>query len=166
MKQLSIILLSIVLTILSGCASTTNNTPLVEYQEIIEFDKDIDKSILFDRTRLWLAEAFVDSEEVIELADKETGVIVGNGGMKYTFPLIAPMPGRFSLRIDVKDGRLRTTYSNFKIYFSGSQYSSGGWTDIREGTQSGYPEQSITAAKKLNDDLKNFIKQIDADSSW
>lgn len=166
MKKIYCAVATILIMVLTGCASTAENTPLVEYQEIIEFESDIDKETLFARTRLWVAEAFVDSEKVIELADKESGVIVGNGGMDYTFPLLAPMPGRFSLRIDIKDGKLRTTYSNFKIYFSGSQFSAGGWTDVREGIQSNYPEQSRNAAKKLNADLKRFIAEADADSDW
>lgn len=141
---------------LVGCTSTANNTPLVEYQEVIEFDSELDKSTLFNRTRLWLAEAFVDSKEVIELEDKEAGLLVGNGGMEYTYPLTPPMPGRFSLRIDIKDGKLRTTYNNFKI-------NQGGWHDA---TSYGYPEQSIKAAKRLNSDLKNFIQQAEVDDDW
>ncbi|MGM0429758.1 MAG: DUF4468 domain-containing protein [Pseudomonadota bacterium] len=154
------------LLLLSGCAATGSNTPLVEYQEVMEFDSEIDKSTLFNRTRLWLAESFVDSKEVIELEDKEAGLLVGNGGMEYTYPLVPAMPGRFSLRIDIKDGKLRTTYNNFKIYHSGSQFSSGGWSAVREGTPNGYPEQSIKTAKRLNADLKEFVQQAGADNNW
>lgn len=166
MKKSFSAVLSLVFLLLSGCAATGANTALLEYQEIIEFDSELDKSTLFNRTRLWLAEAFVDSKDVIELVDKDAGLLVGNGGMKYTFPLVPDMPGRFSLRIDIKDGKIRTTYSNFKLYTSGSQYSSGGWSDIREGTPNGYPEQSIHAAKALNEDLKKFVQQAEADDNW
>jgi len=166
MTKLTTFVISVFLIVLSGCAAPGSNTPLVEYQEVIEFDSEIDKSTLFNRTRLWLAEAFVDSKEVIELEDKEAGLLVGNGGMEYTFPLVPAMPGQFSLRIDIKNGKLRTTYSNFKIYHSGSQYSSGGWSAVREGTANGYPEQSIQAAQRLNANLKKFVQQAEADDDW
>ena len=93
MTKLTTFVISVFLIVLSGCAAPGSNTPLVEYQEVIEFDSEIDKSTLFNRTRLWLAEAFVDSKEVIELEDKEAGLLVGNGGMEYTDrpPLLEPL---------------------------------------------------------------------------
>lgn len=165
-KHIKIILTLIFTTcLLIGCAST-ENTPVLKYQEIIEFEDSLTKDFLYDRTRLWLAESFVDSKKVIELENKEQGLLVGNGGMKFTFGILAPMPGEFSLRVDIKNGRIRTTYNNFKIYIRPSQYSSGGWSVIHEGTVNGYPKQAIDVAKKLNQDLRAFINSTEEDSDW
>lgn len=166
MRKLTSFFIALTVLTLTGCAAAGAGTPLVKYQEVIEFDENLDKDELFNRTRLWLAETFVDSESVIELEDKEAGLLVGNGGMDYTFPLVPPMDGQFSLRIDIKDGKLRTTYSNFRIYQSGTQFTSAGWSAIREGTPNDYPQQSIDTAKRLNDSLKTFVQQSEADDNW
>ncbi len=73
MRKLTSFFIALTALIIAGCAATGADTPLVKYQEVIQFDDSLDKDALFNRTRLWLAETFVDSESVIELEDKEAG---------------------------------------------------------------------------------------------
>ncbi len=59
-----------------------------------------------------MAKTFLDSKAVIEIKDPENGKIVGKG-ITFVRSGIAMLDCRFTLTIDVKDGRYRTTYENF-----------------------------------------------------
>jgi len=62
-----------------------------------------------------MAVTFTDSKAVIEIKDKENGKIVGKGVASYADPAKfgMTMPCRFTMTVDIKDNKCRTTYNNF-----------------------------------------------------
>jgi hypothetical protein len=77
------------------------------------------KEELFAQTVLWIAESFKSAREVIELKDRELGVVVGNGAVDMNIGpasfLPVNMPVDFKIRIDMKDNRYRMTFSQVKL---------------------------------------------------
>ena len=74
------------------------------------------KPVLFDQTVLWIAESFQSARAVIELKDKEMGVVIGNAASEVDVGFVsflpAMLPIKFKMRIDVRDNRYRLTFSN------------------------------------------------------
>ena len=73
---------------------------------------------LYARGKLWFAEAFIDSKNVLEVEDKETGVLVGKGTIPYepnVFISSGVIRGHigFTVKILVKDGRYKYTLTDF-----------------------------------------------------
>jgi len=145
----------------SGCAAPGANTPLLEAQNVYEVP-GYSRQEIYERSKMWVADTFVDAKEVIEIADPEKGLIMANGA----FDLVGPMSGkrqltRFSLRIDVKDGKLRTTYKNFQMLTSRAN-----WYTLREGSSSGYPDQARENVQFLNQSLLQFIRSEQSNDDW
>ena len=93
----------------------------------------------------------MDAKQVIEMADPDKGLLMANGSFDMVF-LGVQTPTRFSLRLDVKDEKIRTTYKNFQMWSSRND-----WYTVREGTSNGYPDQARQKAAELNQSLLQFI---------
>lgn len=80
------------------------------------------KQQIYTGARTWFAENFVSAQDVIQMDDKEAGTIVGNGMVDYKCKgfgdcLLYPSAFiKFTIRIDTKDAKMRTSYSNVDIY--------------------------------------------------
>lgn len=83
---------------------------------------DHSKAQIYAATKIWIAQNFNSAKAVIELDDKERGQIIGNGIMPY------PCSGgdcltkggwkvRVTMRVDMKDGRFKVTFSNLRLIF-------------------------------------------------
>lgn len=98
---------------------------------------------LYNRARLWLADAFVDSKEVVQVEDKESGLLVGKGSYRFQQGII-PYRIKFSVRLDCKDQKYRAQI--YDVY-------------ILSGTK----EQQYTAEfyneKKNWDKVKNKVNE-------
>lgn len=68
---------------------------------------------LYSRSKLWLADAFRDSKEVIQLDDKENGTIMGKGNFEFVQSL-ATYTCYFSFKINTKDNKYRIQF--YDIY--------------------------------------------------
>lgn len=71
------------------------------YSEVIEADGTKDE--LYTRARTWFAETFNDSRGVIQMDDKDAGIIIGKGKFIYTDNGAT----HFTIKIQVKDGRYK-----------------------------------------------------------
>lgn len=86
--------------------------PVKEGKVIYEY---IDSSLsntgtdLYNRSKLWAAEAFKNSRQVIQVDEKETGLIMGKGNFTFTQTMTDYIV-RFSFRINVKDGKYRIQF--------------------------------------------------------
>lgn len=74
---------------------------------------------IFDGTKLWIAENFRSAKHVIDLEDRGAGLIVGNGilpnvMLKSGF-VTMPLEAEFKVKVEIKDGKMRLTFSHFKI---------------------------------------------------
>ena len=105
------------IVLLCGCMPTLIPPDSTTVQRVIEVP-GIPKDIIYERSRIWIAKTFRSSKAVIEYENKETGVIIGNGIIHYTVkadPLglyMAEVPVRFTMKEDIKDGRIRITFDN------------------------------------------------------
>jgi hypothetical protein len=72
-----------------------------------------------------MAENFVDSKDVIEVKDKEAGKIIGRGETPIMTNYL-----NFTMIIDIKDNKIRITYTNMYILSLNrqSRFSTGNFT--------------------------------------
>lgn len=106
--------------LLASCA--TNPVPVVVVVPIedrsMEKVREINltKDEIYDSALEWIAQTFVDSKAVIELKDKDNGKIIGKGMTSFTSSnrlASSNIPCRFTLIVEAKDNKYRTTYNNF-----------------------------------------------------
>lgn len=82
----------------------------VEYQEVIEIPEASAKD-LYAKARLWFADTYKDSKEVLELDDPTSGVLVGTGWSTFFYTVQL----HITTKIEVKDGRYRYTIYNMQV---------------------------------------------------
>lgn len=150
-------LVLVFLGFLSGCA--THSVPLGD--ERVQFIHDIDatKGEIFGRTVDWMAESFADSKSVIEVEDALRGKIIGKGITQFSAGSPetgwgAYIPTRFTLVVDVKEGRVRSTYKDFTVVE----------TNLPVAVK-GYNDQIL---KKIRLIHQSYIQYLtgEADDSW
>lgn len=122
----------------------------VVYTEVVKVDS-MNKKELYNRAKKWVVLKYKSTNDVIQLDDKEDGIIIGkaNFGIRYYSrkPTIA-----HTLQIETRDGRYKFTISNF-IY-----------SDIQNDkfTVEEFPK-SWAGKKKLYRTLDEKVKSIIAD---
>lgn len=139
MKSCRFSLALLILTVSSGCAiaqkplpdAATKSEPLL-FSEVVAV-KDVSANELYTRAKVWFATAFVDSKAVLEVQDKEAGLLVGKGSFTYEpniFMSSSLIRGqvRFSVSISLKDGRYKYSFSDFTHH--GSSLRSQGPIDF------------------------------------
>lgn len=107
------------LFLLLGCFVGTAQAaeePL-EYQKVIEVP-GASASEIYNRSRTWFAEAFVDSGAVLEIEDKATFLLMGKGKTPCshhpsTLGIRDPGSLRFTIKVEAKDGRARISLARF-----------------------------------------------------
>jgi Domain of unknown function (DUF4468) with TBP-like fold len=104
------------LFLLYGCAPVMIPAEATTVQKTIDIPR-INKDIIYERSRIWIAKTFRSSKAVIEYENKETGVIIGNGVVSYPLPagpfgLTATVPVRFTMTEEIKDEKIRITFDN------------------------------------------------------
>ena len=98
-----------------GCASQ-----MPAEQAAASFEKIVDvpglsKDSLYDGIKLWVAESFKSAKAVIQLDNKEQGILIGNGsidGICVDHPVCAKRTMiSFKMKIEVKDQKFRISFS-------------------------------------------------------
>lgn len=147
--------------VISGCA-VTKPAPTVPAEELTlqeVHDIVLKKNVIFDRSIEWMMRTFVDSTQVIELQDKETGKIIGKGMTEF-YNGNMPTPCRFTMMIEVKDNKYRATYSNF----------TGLWGSARNLPRPlwhpNHIKQVKVKLKTLDDSLYQYLSEKQTDESW
>ena len=76
---------------------------------------------LYAATKVWFSERFANSKNVIEVDEKEAGIVSGNGNT--SFVAIVGANGlsesetlHFTFKCQMKDGKYRLTINNFETY--------------------------------------------------
>ena len=178
MKLIKLCVLAVLIA-LSGCASMER---VENAGKPIEFVLDVPgktKDQLFSASKSWIAETFVSGKTVIDDADKDSGRIIAKGNIKK------PCSGMqciaesewiigFTLRIDIKDGKLRTTYTNPTVitlpeagHYVGLTYIAGSSGSESPVSLRGELDDATKGFKSLSDELKNYaLKEAAANSNW
>lgn len=167
--------------------SVAESSPL-NFSEVVTL-KSVPAAELYTRAKVWFATAFSDSKAVLEVQDKEAGVLVGKGSIPYE-PNISMSSSlirghvTFSISISFKDGRYKYTLSDFTHHGSTLRAQgpisfglittsevcptvSGTSKGMRDKVWKHLKEVSATKANTLITSLKHKLAQpIDGKDSW
>lgn len=155
-----------------------NSDNRIDFSEVITVDSTITKTQLYLSAKAWAVNMFKDSKEVIELDDKEAGIIMGKGAFKV-YPGMFLTNGfiKFTFKIQCKQGRYKySVYDFIHISTKGDGYSGGaleletpacgrfslalrGWDDLRIKTY--YDTKDML--KDLEKNMKVFKKNVSGD---
>ncbi len=158
MKKLIIV---VVMFMIGGCAGMQ---PAPDANKPIEFVLDAPgktQAQLFSSTKSWIAETFVSAKAVIDDADKDSGRIIAKGRIKHPCDkgvgcLMGASIG-FVMRIDTKDGKIRTTYTSLTKILPAT-YGAGGSPESETAIwAAGDLVDAKTALKDLSDSLQHYV---------
>lgn len=86
------------------------------YEGVVDVNPASKQADLYRAGRTWFVDTYVDAKEVLQLDDKADGKMMGKGRYKYSFLNginISAVTMRFTLALDVKDGKYRYRIYNF-----------------------------------------------------
>ena len=157
-KDLSIRFCAFLLILLCGCMSLEKVPPEQRSVQRIH-EINLRQNQIFDKSLEWMARTFVDSKEVIELKDREGWKIIGKGITDFLAGGIAKINCRFTMVIDIKDGKYRTTYENLIGLFDyGRQPQALEHKD--------YIDQVKIKINEIDDSLYRFLGSLKATEKW
>lgn len=128
-------------------------TGLVTYTGIVEVDS-VSSSQLYTRAKYWIASAFNSAPDVIKLDDKESGKFIVKGLIEVPVKFYGAsniMTTRFTLKLDVKDGKYRYHFTDFMVEGAGFK------TPVEQYTQKVYSSFKVN----LNSSVLSLITSIE-----
>lgn len=127
-----------------------NSEGIVEFQKTYELEGKT-QAEMYAITKTWLAEMFKNSKNVIEVDEKDAGIVSGNGTSSFTTGNIAlgytTETLYFTFKCQMKDGRFRLTLNNFQLE---NQYVG------RFGVEGQFTDKSL----KKNGDVKDYPQRV------
>jgi hypothetical protein len=117
---------------------------------------DLTKNEIYDLSLEWMARTFFDNKEIIEIQDKENGKIIGKGIVFFRGKIgwiSADIPCRFTLILEAKDNKYRTTYNNLVGLHGENQ------TRPEPLLQKDYVDSVMAKLAAIDDDLYNYLKK-------
>jgi len=126
-------------------------------------DIALTKNEIYDLSLEWVAKTFIDSREVIELKDKDNGKVIGKGLTSFRGKVgwfSADIPCRFTLILEAKDNKYRTTYTNFVGLWGESQ------TRVEPLVEKKYVDAVKAKITLLDDDLHGYLIQSKSKTDW
>jgi len=152
------LLVGVVCSLFSACANLQVVPP--EQRSIQKVHEiNLTKNEIYDKSLEWMAQAFHDSKSVIELKDRENGKIIGKGMTSFT-NVVAEIPCRFTMVLETKDGKYRTSYNNFV----------GMWGEYRnlprDVEEQGYMAEITQRVTAMDDSLYSYLKGAKKNENW
>ena len=146
----------------------------VSYSEVVKVDS-VKKDLLFNAARVWFADLYTDSKIVLELDDRESGVLVGTGWSDIYSGMV-PAKLWTTVKIEVKDERYRYTLSNIQFQHQphpslnqSKQSVNRIWPDGKElprGKQK-FKESTLRDLQSIIDSIKSAMEKTKhSDSNW
>ena len=126
-------------------------------------DIDLTKNEIYDISLEWMARTFFDNKEVIELKDKDNGKIIGKGITMFSGKIgwfSANIPCRFTLMVETKDNKYRTTYNNLVGLYGENQ------SRPEPLEQKEYVDAVMAKLALIDDDLYGYLKKSKANTNW
>lgn len=112
----SFILLFFINSCLGQVKLPTNDKGLVEFSKIITFDSTCSKDLIYNKFAINIAKIYNDSKSVIQLSDKEQGIIICKGVFEIGTFWGAVGYWNYTLTIEIKDSKARITISNLNAF--------------------------------------------------
>lgn len=157
-KLMRFALLPFVITFVVACAGLKlPDAPPEELslQQVREIN--LNKNEIFDKTMECIAQSFRDSKEVIQLTDRENGKIIVKGVTHFISGGIAHVPVRFTLIVEIKDSKYRTTYNNFAAI---------GMVGGDPLVTKQFVDDVKVNLRAFDESLYTYLKQAKAPSNW
>lgn len=178
MRKLLLLLLFVPFIAQAGWLSQAEN-PEKPVEVIFEVP-GVSKDDLFTRSKTWIAETFVSGKSVLDSAERESGTIIAKGYIKKPCDgfLNCMATGNnkigFTMRIDTKDGKVRTTYSNFTVFHPGTTGSVVGnvYTPGTDPSETpihvqGVLDDAHKGVMALSEELKAYLqKETTSKNDW
>ena len=162
MKKLAVLALSTAMVMPAYAAK--GDVLESEIQKVIEF-KDVSKDSIYTGSRQWVAQSFKSAQDVIQMDDKESGIIIAKGNMKY------PCTGswwcsgyenmwvKFTLKIESRDGRARVTFSDI-VRYTPASYTAGFKTPESEDPITNYTK-NLDTVSQVRTEFENLFKSYE-----
>lgn len=87
----------------------------LKFEKVIKTDS-IGKNLLYSTINDWFATTYNSANDVIQMSDKDAGIIIGNGSMTYNRKGMYTCYGgyiKYTIKIYVKDNRYKVVLTNF-----------------------------------------------------
>lgn len=140
----------------AGCAAAQDTSPPLVVGGVHDVSGLTQREIC-NRARDWVALTFRDSKAVIEVFDAEQGKLIGKGAAVIHGYAATPFTIRFTLMIECKDGRARSTFSSFTAI---SQY---GEYELKEDSLNHLKTKTDAHIRDLTSQLVAHLNQAKSD---
>lgn len=138
------------------------------YSEVVKVDSTISKSELFSRARAWCSSEFNNSKTALDVQDKESGELIGNGVVIVFAIPVGDMPFeygavKFRFTILVKDGRYKYEFSNFEHIQTVTTAGYISYGTLTTNTTAPEGKRCLMCGNKINNKYWNSIKKSATD---
>jgi hypothetical protein len=126
-------------------------------------DVDLTKNEIYDISLEWMSKILFYYGGVVELSDKDKGMITGTGMTSFygNVSLGREMiPCRFTIIVEAKDKKYRTTYRNL-VGLWGRNYH-----HPKELEQKKYVDDVKAKLAIMDEDLYNYLKTSKSNTNW
>lgn len=143
--------------------------PLGAIESVLEVP-NLTKEQVYTKSKAWIAKKFVSANDVIQFDDKESGSMLVKG--MADFPCsgwrcvgLSDYQISFTIKIDTKDGRIRTIYSDFLQVQRPSARATMGFPIQPTPIYIEYGKtETAKYVESLNQDMKSYLESGDGSS--
>jgi hypothetical protein len=124
---------------------------------------DLAKDEIYESSLEWMTKTLSDSKGIFELTDKDKGKIIGTGLTFYIKKSIwgpEDVACRFTVMVEAKDNKYKTTYNNF-ISLSGKSYGR-----LKPVERKEYIDTVKAKLAVIDDDLYRYLKKSKSNTNW
>jgi hypothetical protein len=142
---------------IAGCVSTIPKPEQEKSTGSIKEFPELNKTELYKRSLTWVARTYNSANDVIQLKDPDAGQIICRGMGKAAFDFGIQRHFSYTMIIDIKDGKIRTTFEHVQSEMVGEV--AGPNMDLQWETVANY-------FKDLNENLFTAIDGAKQDKNW
>jgi hypothetical protein len=111
MKKIFLLTVTIIVSLNMFCQETN-----LSFSKVIKTDS-VGKNAIYVAVKDWLASTYKSAKDVIQMDDKEAGLLIGKGNFEYSYGGLsyACYSGYidYSIKIQVKDNRYKVEVTSF-----------------------------------------------------
>lgn len=152
MKQL-LIVFSIILPLLSFAQPQMPLKDGKVFYEVVDTISNTSKADLYNKSKIWFVNTFNSAKAVLQMDDKEAGIIMGKGITPYNGGNVITGPMRnsinYTININLKDNKWRIQV--YDIYVSNENATYTPEYCLK------YPKMNKKKLEKIDDNVKELI---------
>lgn len=130
----------------------------VTYSEVVQADS-LSQAQIYARIHHWLANSYRSAKDVVQVADKERGEVIGKGfataTWQVTFYSFQPVDVWHTVTVQAKDGKYRYQFTDFTVDYTTAATQYGPGVHVRKPLEEWLPNREKQMAK--------FYPQVDAE---